>query len=112
MKLRALGEAVDATSVANQTAVDFTDFTTPFMPGRKVVAVISPLSILSGNAATAATSKVQGSDDGVTYVDLLTCAAGAGKMAEVTLYNYMRFGVTVAAGSASTLNAYLLADSV
>lgn len=112
MKVQALGEAVDATSVANQTAVDFTAFTTPWMPGRKVTAVISPLSILSGNAATAATSVIQGSDDNVTFSTLMTCAAGAGKMQEITLSNYMRFGVTVGAGSASTLNAYLLADSV
>lgn len=97
MKTQSLGEAVSLGSVANQTAVDLGN-KTPFFPGRKVRARISYAS----DATAAGTSKIQGSDDNVTFTDLLTSTSLSPKEAMVTCYRYMRFAVTVAGTGAAS----------
>ena len=110
MKIQALGSAVDSTAVAAQTAVNLiTAKKTPLMPGRKVN-IIGLVN--TAPATTAGVAKIQGSDDGTTYVDLVSITTNAGLVAEVTLYNYMRLNVTTAWSAAGTINAYIAADSV
>lgn len=103
MKIQALAEAVSNAAVANQTAVDLGN-KTPFLPGRKYVAEI----VISPDATATGTIKIQGSDDNVTFVDLLTSTALAGKRGMVTGYRYMRAGMTVG-GTAGTYSAFLKA---
>lgn len=98
MKVQTLATAVSNTAVANQTAVDLGN-KTPFLPGRKVLAIISP----SSDVTAAATAKVQGSDDNVTFVDLLTNTTMLPKSGMVSAYRYMRGAVTVA-GTGGTLD--------
>lgn len=109
MEVSVLGAEVDLTAVAAQTAVDYTGFTTPFMPGRKVTVIVG---VVSAVATAAGVLKIQGSDDNSTWVDLTTCTGSAGKVAAVKLYNYMRANVTTAWGAAGRGTVTLLADSV
>jgi hypothetical protein len=97
MKVQSLGEAVNLASVANQTAVNF-GLKTPFLAGRKVLATID----YAPDATAAGTSKIQGSEDGTTYVDLLTSTTLSPKKAMVTCYQYMRYAVTIAGTGAAS----------
>lgn len=97
MQLKTLGEAKAA--VAAGTAQQMTD--TPFLPGREAIARITVSPNFNG------TYKIQGSDDGTTYSDLLTVTGAnqPGKEVQVSLKKYMRDNMTAfTAGSAS---AYL-----
>lgn len=78
--------------------------TTPFLDGQNVRARIA----LSADAAGSVVVKIQGSDDGTTWTDLLT-HTGVGipqTEAEVTCKAYMRGNVT-GAGSAGKASAFL-----
>lgn len=103
MDILQLGKDVDATAVAAQAAVEPTQ--TPFIAGREAIAVVSV------DGVTGAPSiKVQGSDDGVTWSDLVTVAAqGPAVLAKVTVQAQMRLNVATAA-TAGKVSAYLLGD--
>lgn len=100
-KLTQLGAGVALTAAAAQAAVFCDD--TPFSPGFNAVATIS----LTG-ATGAPTVKIQGSDDNVTFTDLVTVSAITANVvkAEVTIQKWMRLNVT-AVGTAGTVSAWL-----
>ncbi len=101
MQQTVLGEGLN--SVAAETAVEMT--TSPFLPHRSAVAKLNVSSNFNG------TVKIQGSDDGTTYTDLLTVTGTTqpNKEAQVTLKKYMRANVT--AYTAGSANAYLNAGA-
>ncbi len=96
-----------AGSVATQTAVALDD--TPFIPGRKVVAVIN-----SGSAAgTAPSYIIEGSNTAADsgYSTLLESVLFGTAVANVKACKWMRFRVATAAGTPGVgLSAYLLGD--
>ncbi|MDH5572498.1 MAG: hypothetical protein OEY89_12085 [Gammaproteobacteria bacterium] len=98
MKAQALGESKAAVAVG--AAVNMS--TTPFMDRHSVVGCIDVSPNFNG------TYKIQGSDDNVTFTDLLTVtgASQPNKKVSIQLKRYMRDNMTVfTAGSASS---YLL----
>ncbi len=101
MKTLLLGAAVSLAAAAAQAAVQPT--TTPFLPGE------SGTIILDCDGGTGAfTVKVQGSDDGVTYTDLLVVSTqGPVSVQDVSMQAYMRLNVT-AAGTAGIVSAYIV----
>jgi hypothetical protein len=98
MKTLILGEGVDATAVAAQTAVHPT--ATPFLGGRDVVCDVQ-LTGVTG----APTIKVQGSSDNSAWTDLISHTVLYSKKYNIKAYPYMRLNVTVA-GTAGTVSAY------
>lgn len=103
MKTLALAEGVSATAAAAQAAVR--SRVTPFLAGRDVVATIA-----FSDATGTPTGKIQGSDDGTTWVDLMTSTVLGTKKATVKAREYMRFNVT-AAGTAGVASAYIEAGA-
>lgn len=100
MKCLVLAEGVSGSAVAAQTAVTLT--ATPFVSGRDVVGVIAPAD-LTGTP----NHRIQGSDDNIAWVDLMTNTTLALKMQTIILRPYMRFNV-VTGGTAGLASAYLL----
>lgn len=98
MKLTALG--TDVAAVAAGTSVEMN--VTPFMQKQSAVACILANALVG-------TYKIQGSDDGTTWTDLLTVSDGGSKMLEVKLYQYMRDNMT--AFTSGKGSSYLLADN-
>jgi len=98
MKTLVLADNVSATAVASQSAVLLV--ATPFLAGRDVVGFINM------NGVTGAPNiKIQGSDDNVTWVDLMGNTTLVDRQANFKLRQYMR--VTVAgAGGAGLYSAY------
>lgn len=106
MKTIALAEGVSATAVANQTALSGANFTkTPFLAGRECIAAIDTAGVTGTPNA-----RIQGSEDGTTYVDLLVNTTLGRKEATVKIYPFMRFGVFTA-GGAGVYSAHLNADN-
>lgn len=103
MKTLALGEGIDATAVAAQTAV--TAGSTPFMQGREVALAVATAGITGG--ATSIT--VQSSnDDGTTWTDQATITAETGLvMTTFPMAEQVRLNVETAA-TAGTVSAYLI----
>lgn len=103
--LKTLGQDVDATAVAAQTAV--TLGTAPFVTKGNSFYVVS----LAGVTGTP-TIKIQGSDDGSTWTDLksITDITQYLYIGEITNYASVRLNVT-AGGSAGTVTAYLFGDA-
>lgn len=95
MDLVTLGEDLAAVAVGASNEMN----TTPTMEKHNVIGEIVP------DAAFAGTAKIQGSDDNVTFVDLLTITDTAGKKAGFLTKRYMRVNVT--ARTAGTCSAYL-----
>lgn len=101
MNLVALGEGIALNSAAAQSAVDLD--TTPLLAGREAV-IFASTNGLAGSAVM----KVQTSDDGSTWTDVLTVnAQGPAVMKKVTLKKKARLNVT-SAGTGGTGSAYLL----
>lgn len=102
MATKTLLSAVSAAAAAAGSTV--TLGVSPFLDGQNARARI----VLSADAAGSVVVKVQGSDDGTTWSDLLT-HTGVGTPsteAEVTCKKYMRGNVT-GAGSAGEVSVYL-----
>ncbi len=101
MKTLVLGSGVSLAAAAAQAAVR--PKTTPFLPGTNTTIILD-----TEGGTGAFTAKVQGSDDGVAYTDLLTVTTqGPAVLQDVTVQAWMRLNVT-AAGTAGTVSAYLL----
>lgn len=101
MNVVALGESVALNSAAAQTAVDLD--ATPLIAGREGVLIASTVWMAGG-----AVMKVQTSDDGSSWTDVLTInAQGPTVVKKVTLKNKARLNVT-SAGTGGTGSAYLV----
>lgn len=101
--LKILGEAVNATAVAAQTAVDL-DSVTPFIVGGSAVSMV----VLTGVTGSPVI-KIQTSPDNSTWTDAVTVSAITNSVVldEVALQRYVRLNVTTG-GSAGTVAAYLI----
>lgn len=102
MATKTLLNAVSAAAAAAGTTQTLD--VSPFLDGQNARARIA----LSADAAGSVVVKIQGSDDGTTWTDLLT-HTGVGipsTEAEVTCKKYMRGNVT-GAGSAGKASAFL-----
>lgn len=102
-----MAKVVDLVSGAAATAQDFTAVnvgnTTPFLPGRDVVAHFH-----STGSGTAPAYAIDGSDDNSTWVaDIATTAAVGHSSKSVKCYKYMRASVTTAAGTAGIISVWL-----
>lgn len=102
MKVLALAEGV-ATTVAAQAAVRLR--ATPFLAGRDVVATIT-----YHDTTGTPNGRIQGSDDGTTWVNLLTSTVLGTKKGTINMREYMRFNQT-AAGTGGVVSAYIEADA-
>lgn len=100
MKTLVLAEGVSSASVAAQSAVQLV--ATPFLSGRDVVGVID----LTGTTGSPV-AKIQGSDDGTTWVDLMTSSVLGHREGNFKLRQFMRFNVTTA-GTGGVASAYCL----
>lgn len=100
--LKVLGEAVDATAVAAQTAVDL-DSVTPFIVGGAAISHV----VLTGVTGSPVI-KIQTSPDNSTWTDAVSVSAVTNSvvMDEIALQRYVRLNVTTG-GSAGTVAAYL-----
>ena len=103
MNVKTIGEGIDLTAAAAGSSVDLNG--TPFVEGREAVLVVST------DALSGATLKVQSSEDGSTWTDELTVSSqGPATFRRVTCKRYIRYNVTVA-GTTGTANAYLLGSA-
>lgn len=93
-----------AATAGDQTAV-LVGNTTPFLPGRDVVAHFDA----EGATGTAPVYVIDGSDDNSTWVtDLCTTSEVGHSSVSVKCYKYMRASITTAAGTAAgTLSVWL-----
>lgn len=88
-----------AATAGDKTAVEVGN-TTPFLPGRDVVAHID----LDGATGTDAVIAIDGSDDNVTFTADVATYTGLGHSSvSVKCYKYMRASVTTAAGTTAGL---------
>lgn len=82
--------------------------TTPFLPGRDVVAHID----LDGATGTDAVIAIDGSDDDSTWVADVATYTGLGHATvSCKVYKYMRASVTTAAGTAAGLLSVFLEEA-
>jgi len=98
MKTLVLAEGVAGGAVAAASAVQLV--ATPFLAGRDVVGVID----FTGTTGTPV-GKIQGSDDNVTWVDLMSSSILGLKMGNFKLRQYMRFNITTG-GTGGFASAY------
>jgi hypothetical protein len=98
MKALILATNVSAAAAAAQTAVQAT--ATPFLSGRDVICHIEKTGVTG-----TPTIKVQGSDDGTTYTDLVSSTTLTNVVSNIKCMRYNRVNVTVA-GSAGTINVW------
>lgn len=91
-----------AATAGDKTAV-LVGNTTPFLPGRDVVAHFQ-----SSGSGTAPAYAIDGSDDNSTWVaDIATTVAVGHSSVSCKVYKYMRASVTTAAGTAGVLSVWL-----
>jgi len=91
-----------AATAGDQTAV-LVGNTTPFLPGRDVVAHFE-----SSGSGTAPAYAIDGSDDNSTWVaDIATTAEVGHSSVSVKCYKYMRASITTAAGTPGVLSVWL-----
>lgn len=100
MKISSLANNVSAAAVAAQAAVDCD--ATPFLPGRKAILDLDLFGVTGSPVI-----KVQGSNDGSTWTDLVSHTALVRSLYEVEVYAEMRANVTTA-GTAGTFSATLI----
>ncbi len=104
MKLYAIAEGLSLAATGAGAAVELN--ATPFVQGRGAVLMVDVRGV-SGSP----TLRVQGSDDGTTWTDLVVHTGNPpAKMAQVTIPKFLRYNVT-AAGTAGTANVYLLGSA-
>jgi len=102
-----MAKVVDLVSGAAATAQDFTAVlvgnTTPFLPGRDVVA-----HFYSTGSGSAPAYAIDGSSDNSTWVaDIATSVAVGQSSKSCKVYKYMRASITTAAGTAGILSVWL-----
>lgn len=97
-------QSYSAAAAGTSTLVNFT----PFLDSENCTAHIN----FSTDAAGTGVVKIQGSDDGSTWSDIYTTAAGPAPDIEVDIIcrKYMRANVTTA-GSAGTVSVYLAGNT-
>jgi len=102
-----MAKTVDLCSGEAATAQDFASVlvgnTTPFLPGRDVVAHFE-----SSGSGTAPAYAIDGSDDDSTWVaDIAASIVVGHSSVSCKVYKYMRASITTAAGTPGVLSCWL-----